>query len=105
MFRIGPKVMMRLNSETIRLRPWLQAAIVVYLLAAVLVATMHQHHGALHGNDCALCAAAHTPALIAPAPVHHTAPAATGYLPLIPGEQRWDSEPGSTTRSRAPPLV
>lgn len=88
-----------------RIRPWLRGALVLYLLGTLCVVAVHQHHGALQGHDCALCTVAHTPAVVAAAAVHHATPAPSQYLLPIPGDQRWDSEPGSTSRTRGPPLV
>lgn len=97
--------MLKAKSHIRRLDPWLRGAIVLYLLSTLCLVAVHQHHGGLQGHDCALCTVAHTPATVAPAALHQTAPAKTSYLLPIPGEQRWDSEPGSTSRTRAPPLV
>jgi hypothetical protein len=85
--------------------PRLRGVIVLYLLSTLCLVAVHQHHGALQSHDCALCTVVHMPATVAPAAFHQAAPAATSHLFPIPGEQRWDSEPGSTSRTRAPPLV
>jgi hypothetical protein len=97
--------MQRANSQFRQSNPWLRGALVLYLLSTLCLVAVHQHHGALQGHDCALCTVAHTPATVAPAAFHQAAPAATSHLLPIPGEQRWDSETGSTSRTRAPPLV
>jgi hypothetical protein len=88
-----------------RFNPWLRAALVLYLLSTLCLVAVHQHHRALQGHDCALCTVVHMPATVAPTSFHQAPHATTGHLLPIPGEQRWDSEPGSTSRTRAPPLV
>jgi hypothetical protein len=84
--------------------PWFRGALVLYLLSTFLLAAGHQHHG-LQDHDCALCTAAHTPAMAAAAIDLQAAPTIIEYLLHAPGDQRWDSEPDGTTRSRAPPLA
>ena len=97
--------MQRATFHMHRIQPWLRGALVLYLLSTVCVVAVHQHHGAAQGHDCALCTVAHTPATVAPTSIHQTAPTATEYLLPIPGDQPWDSEPGSASRTRGPPLV
>src|SRR6185295_1668268 len=97
--------MRRLTSQNLHLRPWLHAAIVLYLLGAVFLITVHQHHGALHNTDCGLCTISHMPALLAPAAeqVAEQTPA----IPLLttPDDRAWDAEFFRAARSRAPPLA
>ena len=97
--------MRRLTSKTLRLRPWLHAAIVLYLLGAVCLIAVHQHHGSLHGTDCALCTMSHTPAVVAPAADQVAEQTAASTLLPAPVARGWDSEVCRTTRSRAPPQV
>jgi len=84
--------------------PWFRGALVLYVLSTLLLAAGHQHHG-LQDHDCALCTVAHTPVTVVAAFDLQAAPTITGYLLPAPGDQRWDSEPNGTPRSRAPPLV
>ena len=86
-----------------RLRPWLQGAIVLYLLAAVCLITVHQHHGALHGSDCALCTMSHTPAVLVSAADQTVEHSTAGSLIPIPDDQGWTQETYQASRSRAPP--
>jgi len=95
--------MRRLTSQTLRLRPWLHAAIVLYLLGAVFLVTVHQHHGALHNTDCALCTMSHTPALLTPAADQVAEHSAVGALIPVPDDRGWDDETYQASRSRAPP--
>jgi len=88
-----------------RSNPWLRGALVLYLLSTLLLVAGHQHPAGPQSHDCSLCTAAHTPATVAPAIGCQAAPATTGYLLPAPGDQRSESEPHGTTRSRAPPLV
>jgi len=97
--------MLNVATQIKRLNPWLRGVLVLYLLSTFCLVAAHQHHGGLQGHDCALCTVAHTPATVAPAANHQAAPAATGYLVPIPSDPRCDSEHGSTSRTRAPPLV
>jgi len=97
--------MLRTMSYIRRLDPWLRGAIVLYLLSTLCLVAVHQHHGTLQGHDCALCTVAHTPATVVAATLHQLAPVTAGYLLPTPGEHRCDSEPGNTSRTRAPPLV
>jgi hypothetical protein len=92
-------------SRIRRFDPWLRGAIVLYLLSAVCLVAIHQHQGAAAGHDCALCTVAHTPATVAAATLHQPASGTTGCLLPLPGDDRWDFEPSSTSRTRAPPLV
>lgn len=86
-----------------RPRPWLQAAIVLYLLAAVCLIAVHQHHGALHGSDCALCTMSHTPALLSSAGDQTAEQTTAGTLIAILDDQGWTEETYQASRSRAPP--
>jgi hypothetical protein len=86
-----------------RSKPWLNAAIVIYLLGAVLMIAVHQHHDALHATDCALCTMAHTPAMVAPISLQVTEQTTRGFVIPIPEIRGWDSEVRQTSRSRAPP--
>ena len=95
--------MRRLISQTHRLRPWLQAAIVLYLLGAVFLTTVHQHHGALHNTDCALCTMSHTPALLAPAAEQAAERDRASALIPAPDDRDWDAGTYQPSRSRAPP--
>ena len=95
--------MRRLTSQTLRLRPWLHAAIVFYLLGAVFLVTVHQHHGTLHGSDCALCTMSHTPALLTPAADQVAERTTAGTLIPVPDDRGWDDETYQASRSRAPP--
>ena len=91
-------------SHIRRFDPWFRGLLVLYLLGTLFLAAEHQHHG-LQTDNCALCTISHTPATVASTVDHQTAPTTTEYVLAIPGDQRWDSEPDGTTRSRAPPLV
>jgi hypothetical protein len=97
--------MRRLTSQTLRLRPWLHAAIALYLLGAIFLVTVHQHHGALHNNDCALCTMSHTPAVLAPAANQVAERTPASALVPVPEDQGWDAEVCQASRSRAPPQV
>ena len=88
-----------------RLHPLLRGLILVYLGGTLLLVAAHQHHSALEGHDCALCTAAHTPAVISPALDHDLTPAKSGTLVAIPAEHGWETESHRTNHSRAPPLV
>ncbi|TMQ62835.1 MAG: hypothetical protein E6K79_11280 [Candidatus Eisenbacteria bacterium] len=103
MLAIDPNAMRRLTSQMIRPRPWLQAAIVVYLLAAICLITVHQHHGALHGSDCALCTMSHTPAMLTSAADQTAEQTTAGALIPIPEDRSWAEETYQASRSRAPP--
>jgi hypothetical protein len=95
--------MRRLIPQTLRLRPWLQAAIVLYLLGALFLTTVHQHHGALHHTDCALCTMSHTPAVLAPAAEQVAERTRAGALIPVPEDRGWDAGTHQASRSRAPP--
>ena len=95
--------MRQLTSKTLRLRPWLQAAIVLYLLGAVFLTTVHQHHGALHNTDCALCTMSHTPAVLAPAAEQAAERTRAGALIPVTEDRGWDAGTYQPSRSRAPP--
>jgi hypothetical protein len=97
--------MLNAASHIRRLNPWLRGAVVLYLLSTLCLVAVHQHHGGLAGHDCALCTVAHTPAISAPAAPHQAALATSSTTLPAPGEQRWDSEPRSTSRTRAPPIA
>ena len=97
--------MKRSNFNIRQLKPWLRGALVLYLLSTVCLVAVHQHHGALQGHDCALCTVAHTPATAQVAAVQDVAPSTPGTLLPAPEIRGWDSDPASTLRSRAPPLV
>jgi len=87
----------------LRLKPWLQAAIVLYLLGGLFLVAVHQHHGALHGSDCALCTMSHTPATLTSA-VDQTAERLTaGSIIPVPNDHGWAEETYQASRSRAPP--
>ncbi|HZE20188.1 MAG TPA: hypothetical protein VE402_08715 [Candidatus Angelobacter sp.] len=88
-----------------RAHPLLRGLVLLYLAGTLLLVAAHQHHNALEGHDCALCAAAHTPAVVGAALDHEIAPASHEALLTVPAEQGWDSESHRTTRSRAPPLA
>ena len=88
-----------------RLHPLLRGLLLFYVASTLLLVAAHQHHNGLESHDCALCAAAHTPAVVHAALDHGIAPAFRETLVTIPAEQAWDSESHRATRSRAPPLV
>ena len=88
-----------------RLHPLLRGLLLLYVASTLLLVAAHQHHNGLEGHDCALCTAAHTPAVVAAALDHGIAPVFGETLVTLPAEQVWDSESPRTTRSRAPPLV
>jgi hypothetical protein len=88
-----------------RSHPLLRGLLLLYFASTLLLVAGHQHHNALQGHDCALCTAAHTPAMVDSAPDHELAPPTTETLLAIPAQQGWDSESHRTTHSRAPPLV
>jgi ectoine hydroxylase-related dioxygenase (phytanoyl-CoA dioxygenase family) len=88
-----------------RLDPWLRSVIVLYFVSAMCLVAAHQHSGALQSHDCALCAVAQTPASVVSVAPHPDVPAPTGFLLPIPSAHRWDSEPRSTSRTRAPPIA
>ncbi|HYR69596.1 MAG TPA: hypothetical protein VER77_06905 [Candidatus Dormibacteraeota bacterium] len=100
---IDPNAMRRLTTQMLGLRPWLHAAIVVYLLAAVCLTAVHQHHGALHGSDCALCTMSHTPAMLTSAADQTAERTTTGALIPIPEDRGWAKETYQASRTRAPP--
>jgi hypothetical protein len=87
----------------LRLRPWLHAAIALYLLGAIFLVTLHQHHSALHNTDCALCAMSHTPAVVATAAELAGGHTTEGTLVAIPDDRGWAEESYQASRSRAPP--
>ena len=88
-----------------RLHPLLRGLLLLYVASTLFLVAVHQHHNGLEGHDCALCTAAHTPAVVTAALDHGIAPAIRETLVTIPAEQAWDSESHRTTRSRAPPRV
>ncbi|HYR51290.1 MAG TPA: hypothetical protein VET83_01600 [Candidatus Dormibacteraeota bacterium] len=88
-----------------RLHPLLRGLLLLYVASTLVLVAAHQHHNGLEGHDCALCTAAHTPAVVTAALDHGIVPASDPTLLTIPAEQGWDSESHRTTRSRAPPLV
>ena len=88
-----------------RLHPLLRGLILLYVASTLVLVAAHQHHNGLDGHDCALCTAAHTPAVMTAALEHGLTPASDQTLLAIPAEQGWDSESHRTTRSRAPPLA
>ena len=88
-----------------RLHPLLRGLVLLYVAGTLILVAAHQHHNGLEGHDCALCTAAHTPAVVSAALDHGIVPACNQTLLAIPAEQGWDSESHSTTRSRAPPLA
>ena len=88
-----------------RLEAWLRGVVVLYLLSTICLVAVHQHTGALQGHECALCVVAQTPAAVVAATPHPPLPTPTEYTLPIPAAYRWDSEPASTSRSRAPPLA
>jgi len=100
---IGPNAMRRPTSQMLRLRPWLHAAVALYLLAAVCLTAVHQHHGALHGSDCALCTMSHTPAVLASAADQAAERTSEGALVPVPEDRGWAQETYQASRSRAPP--
>ena len=87
----------------LRITPWLRPAIILYLLAIVCIAAVHQHHGTLHGSDCALCTMSHTPALLTPAADQVAERGTAGTLIPVPDDRAWDDETYQASRSRAPP--
>jgi len=103
MLEVDHNAMRRLTSQMLRSRPWLNAAIVLYLLAAVCLTAVHQHHGALHGSDCALCTMSHTPALLTSAADQTAEQTTTGTLIPVPDDRVWAEETYQASRSRAPP--
>ena len=88
-----------------RLHPLLRGLVLLYVAGTLILVAAHQHHNGLEGHDCALCTAAHTPAVMTAALDHGQAPTSNQTLLAIPSEQGWDSEASRTTRSRAPPLA
>jgi hypothetical protein len=88
-----------------RVRPWLRAAVVLYLLSCVLLVAVHQHHGATQSDECLLCTMAHTPAAIAPAALLPAAPILVGFVLRAIEERNRGSEPPGTPKSRAPPHI
>ena len=97
--------MKRLTFQPLRLRPWLHAAVILYLLGAVFLISVHQHHGALHNSDCALCTISHMPALVAPAAEQLAQRTPASILLPAPDDRGWDAEFFQASRSRAPPQV
>ena len=92
-----------MTSQMLRLKPWLQAAIVLYLLAAVCLTAVHQHHGALHGSDCALCTMSHTPATLTSTADQTAERLTAGSVIPVPDDHGWAEETYQASRSRAPP--
>jgi len=88
-----------------RLHPLLRGLVLLYVASTLILVAVHQHHNGLEGHDCALCTAAHTPAVMSAALDHGIVPASNQTLLAIPAEQGWDSESHRTTHSRAPPLA
>ena len=88
-----------------RLHPLLRGLLLLYVASTLVLVAAHQHHNGQEGHDCALCAAAHTPAVVTGALDHGIAPALRESSISVPAEQGWDSESHRTTRSRAPPLA
>jgi hypothetical protein len=88
-----------------RIRPWLRAAVVLYLLSCVLLVAVHRHHGATQSDECLLCTMAHTPAAIAPAALLPTAPILAGFVLRAIEKRDPESEPSGVPRSRAPPHI
>jgi len=87
------------------LHPLLRGLLLLYVASTLLLVAAHQHHNGLEGHDCALCTAAHTPAVVTAAVENAIAPASGETLVTIPADQARDSEAARTPRSRAPPVA
>jgi hypothetical protein len=55
---------MRRWVRGLRARPWIRAAILLWLFSGILLVAFHQHRDAAAGHDCAICVAAHTPVTV-----------------------------------------
>jgi hypothetical protein len=86
-----------------RLSPWLRLACVAYLVCAVVLTMVHQHHGATANSECGLCTAAHTPALMAPGAAQPE-PVVLNVTPVVSPEDRFaETTVRQASPSRAPP--
>ena len=94
---------MRAWVHRVHLSPYLRGAVVLYLLASVFLFTVHQHHGASYGHDCALCAAAQTPSTVPPSSPQIDAPPQLRAAVGIADDPRHESEVLASCRTRAPP--
>jgi hypothetical protein len=90
-------------AHKLRCRRYLQAALLLYLVASVFLVTLHQHRGVAYGHECSLCVAAHTPITIPASTPQLTAPLAAGPPLPIFHDRAHESENLGTCRSRAPP--
>ena len=88
-----------------RFPPWLRTVLTLYLLGTLFLVAVHQHHDATQAHDCALCALAHTPAVVASATLQPVHGGAAQYLPAAPEVRGWDSELSRAPHSRATPLT
>lgn len=82
---------------------WVRAVLALYLLGSLFLVAFHQHHDAALAYDCALCALAHTPAVVATATLESATAVPVEKAPVPPNDRGWDSEFGHAPRSRAPP--
>jgi hypothetical protein len=99
------EIMANALKQIRRLHPLLRGVLLLYVASTLLLVAAHQHHNALEGRDCALCTAAHTPAVVTAVLDQAIAPASNETPLTIPAERSWESESHRTDRSRAPPLV
>jgi len=77
----------------------------LYMLGTVLLVAVHQHQDGLARHDCALCAAAQTPAVVSPVVIQEAPPATSASFVAIPADLAVEFEFARTNPSRAPPLV
>ena len=98
------RALMRHDRWDIKARPaWIRVGLILYLLSAVLLVSVHQHPAGPTSHDCAICAAAHTPlvtpsvAVLTPRLVVSLSP------PPIASERPAESGFTRTNSSRAPP--
>jgi hypothetical protein len=97
---------MRNDLSRIRLLPaWLRVGLIAYMLGAMFLVAVHQHQDGLTQHDCALCAAAQTPALVSPVVIQEAPPTASVSPIAIPADLAVEPEFARSNPSRAPPLA
>jgi len=83
----------------------MRVGLILYMLGTVLLVAVHQHQDGLARHDCALCAAAQTPAVVSPVVIQEAPSTASASSVAIPADLAVESEFARTNPSRAPPLV
>lgn len=82
----------------------MRVGLILYMLGAMFLVAVHQHQDGLAQHDCALCAAAQTPAVVSPVVIPEAPPTTSASSVAIPFDVTVESELARTNPSRAPPL-